>query len=212
MTPRRDISADDLATSTVDSRSLALARIISQVLSPPLVGIVGYLLLGIFLQATVPWGMGWVMIALLIQMLPLLGLYLVRRRQGKYSDADVSVRHERNELYIVGTLSVLLTIVVLVASGGPQPLISLTIGVMALGVVCGLINLVWKISMHAAAIATIATAAMVYNLVLGAVLWVCALAVGWARVRTRNHTPLQVLAGFGAAALVIFVTFSLFGF
>jgi membrane-associated phospholipid phosphatase len=33
--------------------------------------------------------------------------------------------------------------------------------------------------------------------------WIIALAVGWARVKTRNHTTMQVLAGFAAATVVV---------
>jgi len=41
-------------------------------------------------------------------------------------------------------------------------------------------------------------------------LWLCALAVGWARVRTRNHTTLQVIAGLVVAAAIISVSFAVF--
>ena len=35
--------------------------------------------------------------------------------------------------------------------------------------------------------------------------------LGWARVRTHNHTPMQVLAGFASAATVIVAVFELIG-
>jgi membrane-associated phospholipid phosphatase len=40
-------------------------------------------------------------------------------------------------------------------------------------------------------------------------LWATAALVGWARVRTRNHTPRQVIAGFAVAALVMSGAFAL---
>jgi membrane-associated phospholipid phosphatase len=83
--------------------------------------------------------------------------------------------------------------------------------VLALGLIGGVINLFWKISVHAASIASLATVALLYSRNLGIALWVCALAVGWARVRTGNHTPLQVLAGFLCAATVVLIVFQLVG-
>ena len=72
----------------------------------------------------------------------------MRLRQGGFSDADVSVRHERNELYLFGIVSVLLTIGLLLTFGAPRPFLALTVGMLGIGVICGLINLTWKISMQ----------------------------------------------------------------
>jgi membrane-associated phospholipid phosphatase len=82
---------------------------------------------------------------------------------------------------------------------------------LALGLIGGVVNLFWKISAHSTAVASAATIALLYSPALGIVLWVCALLVGWARVRTRNHTPMQVLAGFCSATVVVLVVFQLFG-
>ncbi|NJN68787.1 MAG: phosphatase PAP2 family protein [Chloroflexaceae bacterium] len=71
----------------------------------------------------------------------------------------------------------------------------------------GLINLFWKISAHATAVAMLATVTVVYTPFLGLLLWVCALAVGWSRVRTRNHTPLQVTAGLGLTSTIVIGVF-----
>jgi len=64
---------------------------------------------------------------------------------------------------------------------------------------------------HSASIAATATVALLFWQGLGLLLWLCALAVGWARVRTGNHTPLQVLAGFLSALIVVLVVFQLVG-
>jgi len=82
---------------------------------------------------------------------------------------------------------------------------------MALGLLGGVVNLFWKISAHSTAIASSATIALLYWPPLGAALWACAVLVGWARVRTHNHTPMQVLAGFASAATVIVAVFELIG-
>jgi membrane-associated phospholipid phosphatase len=113
-------------------------------------------------------------------------------------------------MYLVGTTSVLATVLVLVLASAPLPVLALTVGILVLGILCGVINLFWKISMHAVAIAMLATVGVLYSATLGALLWLCALAVGWARVRTRNHTTLQVIAGLVVAAAIISVSFAVF--
>jgi membrane-associated phospholipid phosphatase len=188
-------------------RSLSIARILSQGFNPFVNGIASYLIVALM---TPPSGLTWAALALGIQLVPSMTLYTVRLRQGVYSDPDVSVREERNEMYLVGTASVLVTVLVLVLASAPAPVLALTVGILVLGITCGVINLFWKISMHAVAIAMLATVGVLYSATLGAVLWLCALAVGWARVRTRNHTTLQVIAGLAVAAAIISVSFAVF--
>jgi membrane-associated phospholipid phosphatase len=65
--------------------------------------------------------------------------------------------------------------------------------------------------MHAAGMAALCTVALLYAGPLGVALWGVAAAVGWARVRTRNHTPLQVLAGFLVSACILAIAFAVLG-
>ncbi|HEX5692543.1 MAG TPA: phosphatase PAP2 family protein, partial [Roseiflexaceae bacterium] len=116
-----------------------------------------------------------------------------------------------NELYLFGFVWVLIATLALGAFGLPRALLAFLFVALALGVIGGVINLFWKISVHSASIAATATVALLFWQGLGLMLWLCALAVGWARVRTGNHTPLQVLAGFLSAFIVVLVVFRLVG-
>ncbi len=205
MRQQPELSGDTLDSDEMESRSLLLARLLSQIFNPVFVTIAAYLLIG--LQTPDEAGLAWFGGIIAVQTVPSLVYYLVRLRQGRFSDADVSVRHERNELYIFGTVSVLLTIVLLLALGAPRPFLALTVGMLGIGIICGLINLSWKISMHGAAIGALATLALIHSNILGIVFWICAAAVAWARVRTRNHTPGQVIAGLAVAAVVVVASF-----
>jgi len=205
MTQQSELSPETLDSNEMESRSLTLARMLSQIFNPIFVTIASYLLIGF--QTPGETGLIWAGGIIAIQALPSAAYYLVRLRQGAFSDADVSVRHERNELYLFGTVAVLATIGLLLAFDAPRPFLALTVGMLGLGIICGLVNLSWKISMHGAAIGALATVALLYSNVLGMALWACAVAVAWARVRTRNHTPRQVLAGFVAAAAVMTTAF-----
>jgi membrane-associated phospholipid phosphatase len=207
MAQQREFTSDELSEDTLAPPRLA--RTISIVFSPPFVAIATYLFVAFAEPQPFLVGLGWALLTIVIQMLPGSILYFYRRKRGQYSDADVSRRQDRNELYLVGACAVLASVFILDWLHAPRPLEALAIGTLALGVLCGLINVFWKISMHAATIASLATITALYAAPIGAVLWVCALAVGWARVKTRNHTPMQVLAGLIAAAVMMYTSFTL---
>ncbi|MGQ9826552.1 MAG: phosphatase PAP2 family protein [Roseiflexus sp.] len=199
------LSGEALDSAEMESRSLTLARLLSQIFNPVFVTIAAYVLVGVYVPDKS--GLAWAGGIIAVQTVPSLLYYLVRLRQGGFSDADVSVRQERNELYLFGIVSVLLTSGLLLTFNAPRPFLALTVGMLGIGVVCSLINLTWKISMHGAAIGALATLALIYSNVLGIMCWVCAAAVAWARVRTRNHTPGQVIAGLAVAMVVIALSF-----
>jgi membrane-associated phospholipid phosphatase len=195
----------------IDDRGFTLGRLISQVFHPILINMLTFVVVGYYGLMNPAAGLAWSGLCVLAAVLPPTLFYIVRRRQGAYGDEDVSIRQQRNELYLVGFIWTLLATVALVALGLPRPHLAIMITVLGMGLIGGMINLFWKISVHAASIALLATVALLYSRNLGIALWVCALAVGWARVRTSNHTPLQVLAGFLCASTVVLAVFQLVG-
>ena len=202
---------DTTPAQMIEDRGYIFGRLISQVFHPVLINILTFVVIGCYGLANPAAGLAWSGLCVLVAVLPPTLFYVVRRRQGAYADEDVSIRQQRNELYLVGFVWALIATVALVALGLPRPHLAIMLTVLALGVIGGTINLFWKISVHSASIASLAMIALLYSLSLGVALWVCALIVGWARVRTSNHTPLQVLAGFLCAALVVLAVFQLVG-
>jgi membrane-associated phospholipid phosphatase len=170
-----------------------------------------FLIVGYFGLENRASGLAWAGACVLALVLPPTLFYTIRLRQGAYGDEDVSIRQQRNELYLFGFVWVLLATAALIPLGVPAPLLAVIVTALVIGVIAGIVNLFWKISVHATAIGTLATVALLQMRSLGIALWICALAVGWARVRTHNHTPLQVLAGFLAAATTVLAVFQLFG-
>jgi membrane-associated phospholipid phosphatase len=136
--------------------------------------------------------------------MPVLVLYRFRMRQGRYSDPDMSRRSDRNEVYALGAVSMLTAVVVMRYYGAPLAIVQLALDFFLIGAVCGVVNVWWKISMHASAIAAVATIATMQSRSLGIVLWLTAAAVAWARLHTRNHTPGQVAAGTILATVVVY--------
>jgi membrane-associated phospholipid phosphatase len=198
-------------TDLIENRSYALGRLLSRLFHPILMNVLTFLIAGYYGLADHMAGLAWAGACILALVLPPTIFYRVRLRQGAYGDEDISIRHQRNELYLFGFVWVLVATAALIPLGIPAPLLAVIVVALVLGIVAGIVNLFWKISVHAAAIGTLATVALLQMRSLGIALWICALAVGWARVRTHNHTPLQVLAGFLIAATTVLAVFQLFG-
>jgi membrane-associated phospholipid phosphatase len=209
MTRQPEMRPAALDNEQLDSRGYALAQWLSRVFHPLLLNILIFYLVGLFASATYREGLLWATICVLVQVLPGSTFFLLRQRSGAYSDRDVSDRRQRHELYLFGLVSLLVGVLVLPWFGMPRPFFDLLLAGLIIGAVNGFVNIFWKISAHATSVATLATVALFYSYSLGLTLWVCALVVGWARVRTRNHTPTQVLAGFGVAAGVVLAVFGI---
>ena len=133
MAQHRELAPEELTPHTIDGPSLTLARWLSFIFSPPLVTIAAYLLIAYVQPEPFVDGGGWVLMTLAIQMIPTSLLYLYRRHTGEYRDADVSVRHERNELYMVGSLSVLASVLALNYFGAPPVYRAMAICTLGLG-------------------------------------------------------------------------------
>lgn len=183
-----------------------LALGLSKYVSPFSALVTGHILAAIAVgNARVGWG--WSVLSLLIQLMPAMALYRIRLRQGRYSDPDMSRRSDRNEMYIVGGISLLTSVVVLYLADAPAPVLALAISYTLIAVASGVVNMWWKISMHASAIAAVATLATMQSRSLGAVFWLIVLAVAWSRLHTRNHTRGQVVAGTLLATTVVYVMY-----
>lgn len=206
-----DVSHETLPPSYLAGRGYALALLLSRVFHPILLNVAMFVIVGYYAQTTSWEGMKWALACIVAQVVPPTLFFTYRLRQGAYSDEDVSRRQQRNELYVFGLMTVLGGIALLLPLGLPRAFMALLLCALIVGVVCATINLAWKISVHAASIASTATVALLFSQTLGIILWICAVAVGWARVRTRNHTPLQVLAGFVVAAIVVATVFQVVG-
>jgi membrane-associated phospholipid phosphatase len=90
---------------------------------------------------------------------------------------------------------VLAGITLLVVAGAPGELVALVVAVFAGGVVSTAVNHFWKMSVHAG---VAAGSMLVLALAFGPLLLLTAVlvaAVGWSRVRLRDHTAAQVVVG-----------------
>lgn len=211
MTQQNDLTAEALRRGAVPGRGYALARTLSQVLHPVVLSIVSILFVGIVGIAEQPAGLFWALACALFQVVPPTIFFTIRLRQGVYTDEDVSDRTQRNELYIFGMLNLAVGCLLLWLLRAPTPFLAMLISATLINLLAWLTNLSWKISVHAASMSSTATIATIYAPLIGLLLWICAAALGWARVRTRNHTPGQVIAGTALAAVCVLGSFWVFG-
>jgi len=71
------------------------------------------------------------------------------------------------------------------------------------------INRYTKLSLHSAAMAG-CTAVLLWTApLIGIIMAVCAPLVGWARIRLKHHTPVQILIGWMVSMICVFVVFRL---
>ncbi|NTW02311.1 MAG: phosphatase PAP2 family protein [Oscillochloris sp.] len=211
MTQQNDLTAEALRRGAAPGRGYAIARTISQIFHPVILSIVSVFIIGIMGVEPIMRGLGWSTLCTLIQVLPPTIFFSIRLRQGAYTDDDISERSQRNELYFFSLITVMLGVGLLSLIGAPRPFVALLTSAAVINSLSWFINLFWKISIHSAGMGSSATVAALYSEPLGLLLWICALSLGWARIRTRNHTPMQVVAGLTLACTCVLGSFMAFG-
>ena len=160
MVPHSNIPQDAYETETLDRRSYALARLLSQIFHPLLLNICAFLIVGYNALSSPAEGLKWAGICIVVLELPPTIFYFVRLRQGVYADEDVSIREQRNELYLFGLIWAVIATALLAYFGAPQPFLALLVCALLFALINGGINLFWKISGHATAIGATATIAL----------------------------------------------------
>ncbi len=204
-------AVDQSGRPVARDRAYRFGRIISQIFHPIINGFASLLLIGAASPElpSARYGLGWAAACVMTLIIPQTCYFYFRLFRGDFSDDDVSRRSERNSLYITTLASTIAGSGVLSMLGVPGVFLRFLAAAVGVTAVCMVINLRWKISVHSASIATLSTLATLMVQSLGVVLWTCAIVVGWARIRTGNHTPLQVLAGWGVAVAGVILAFQL---
>ncbi|WP_433306604.1 phosphoesterase PA-phosphatase [Actinoplanes sp. CA-030573] len=185
-----------------------VARLLTEVFAPAVPAAVLPVVIGIHAAGPVQ-GLAWGLLASTFCALIPYGMIAVGVRRGRLSDRHIGVREQRTRPLLLGLLSVSVGLTLLVLTAAPRELVALIVASFAGGVVATGINHFWKSSIHTG---VLAGSAVVLVLVFGPLLLVIApvvAAVGWSRVRLRDHTPAQVIVGAAIGATVAGVVFSL---
>jgi membrane-associated phospholipid phosphatase len=129
---------------------------------------------------------------------------------GRISDLDMSIRAEREKVFVIFVVCFVLGTITLWLLGAPSILTASMAGYAISSLVVQWITRYWKISTHALGITAPLVALWALYGSRPLPFFVLIPIVGWARVYLRAHTLLQVLAGTALAAISTFVTFRLF--
>ncbi len=179
-----------------------LARVVTELTAPAPMLLALLLAVGAASSSSVVAGLGWgATAALFFSIAPFIGIVAAVLR-GRLTDHHVTVRQQRPLVIVLSLASFVAGLVLLDRLGAPEQLVAVMGALLAAAVVGLLITLVWKISMH---MAVAGCAAAVLPMVVGpiaAVVWPALVGIAWSRIRLRDHTPAQTVAGAIIGALV----------
>ena len=177
------------------------ARCISHLLCPPCVAVGGIMLATVAQPSAKGWWCAavYVTLAVLAPILVLLWLF----QRGQVSDLDVTQRREWPKPFIAALCGATVAWGGLQAVGAPVLLIQFAAAHMAVLATILLITVSWKISVHSASAAGVAT--LIFSM-LGAHVFAFTpvVLVAWSRLYLKRHTFMQVLAG-GILGMIVFM-------
>lgn len=185
------------------------AEVVSYVFHPLLVVIPTLVIAMVRLGSTLGQAIFWTVLSIVIVNLPMALLLLWGVRSGKYTDASVSVREQRTSIYAVGGICLVILLAVLIISKAPVVIIACLISAVIATALGYWVNRYTKLSLHSAAMAG-CTAVLLWTApLIGVIMAVFAPLVGWARIRLKHHTPVQILIGWMVSMICVFVVFQL---
>lgn len=182
-----------------------IARIVSNVISPPVMFAILGLVLALHVAPPVP-AFAWAAVyGFFVSLAPILFvLYLLHT--NRVVELHMSNTSERHLPYLVAILGSLVVIGLLLFFQGPSLLVCLSLFNLLTLVTIGLINLRWLISFHAAAAMAMATiVALVFGPLAGVAAAPLVILIVAVRLYLRRHTVGQVLAGLllGATSVLV---------
>jgi membrane-associated phospholipid phosphatase len=211
MTQQTQPAANGLSGDSNDGPGYLFGKRVSAILHPVPLSIISIYLTTLGAPTARSAALLWATFATLLQVVPMTIFFRIRLRQGAYSDEDVSIRTQRSELYLVGLVTLVLGLLATVVYSGPAALAAMLLSAILINVIGFTINMFWKISVHAASIGTTAMLATIYLPLFGGIMWLLAVLLGWARLRTRNHTLMQVIAGIALSIFAVLASHRLYG-
>jgi len=182
------------------------ARVVSMLFTPFYLPLVGLMALFLFSYlGLMPWGYKLqvlTLVYLLTILLPTVLIHLYRRYQG-WNLIELGHKERRVVPYVISILCYFCCVYLMDLVHIPHFMGTIVSAALSIQVVCALINVWWKISTHTAAIGGMTGALFVFGEVFGfnPVWWLCAVILlagilGTSRMILRQHTLLQVVAGY----------------
>ena len=187
------------------------ARVMSIVFTPFYLPLVGLIALFTFsYMAMMPWRYKLLVLALVYGftiLLPTVLIHVYRRYQG-WTLIELGAKERRMVPYILSILCYFSCYYLMNVLHFPHFMSRILMAALLIQVICALINVWWKISTHTAAIGGVAGALMAFAIIFdfNPVWWLCVVfliagLLGTSRIILRQHSLLQVCAGFVVGAV-----------
>jgi membrane-associated phospholipid phosphatase len=194
-------------TNTTVARADRPAALLTNLFAPAHLVIGLLLIVGVVSHPSPLRGLAWgASAALFVGVLPYAWvLHAVRR--GRFPSRHIPDRIQRMLPLAVAAAAVVVGLLTLAILGAPRPLVALIFAMLAGLAVTAAVTRYWKISLHTGVAAGTAT---ILTIVFGPALLatgVVVAAVGWSRIRLRDHTPPQVILGALVGAVVAALVF-----
>lgn len=192
------------------------ARIVSMLLTPFYLSVVGVLAIFVFSYlSTFPWQFKIslvLMVYLFTVLIPTLLIHIYRQYHG-WTLIQLGQKERRMMPYAISILCYFGCFYIMNLLHLPHLITSVLVVALVIQVLCAIINVWWKISTHTAGIGGVLGGLIAFSVVLSfnPIWWLCLTiiasgVVGSSRIILRQHTLTQVTAGFFLGLVSAFVT------
>jgi len=188
-----------------------IASLTSIIFSPFVVGLVMILLVSLESTASVFAAIKWSLILIGLSILPIYLVVICLVRSKKVDSISVNIRRQRHKIYALAVILGGAGSTTLFFLKAPVIMLALFVSGFVGGVIFLAINLRWKISIHAAFVATLVTVMTILYGFVAIIAIVLLPLAAWARLELKHHSPAQLITGMLMAPLVIMVVFYSFG-
>lgn len=193
-----DVASESMPAITEKSsvHEVRWARLVSDVLSPPVVWAVMTFPIALRDADSHARGVVWALVyVVLVCVLPVVYIaWLVAA--GEITDMHLPHRHERTRPFIATILCALVALIVLKLMNSSSKMDFYALSTLMQISLLAMITLVWQISIHTMSISgVVVTVAAWFSVAIALVLIPLVLLVAGARLRLKRHTPAQVVAG-----------------
>jgi membrane-associated phospholipid phosphatase len=170
-----------------------VARLISDVLSPPVLAAPGLMLAAWYCHD--PRGIGYAALYFVAAVMTPV-LYVVWMvRSGQIEDFHLPIRADRTRPFLVSVICGAVAWIVLEQIGAPRDFLVPILALLTQTLVLFAITLWWQVSIHTATTAGVVTFAVIACGPQSSVLFLLVPLVAWARIYLGRHTLAQTVAG-----------------
>ncbi len=181
-----------------------IARFISNLFNPFLVSFVTIIFIVLAATDSAAAALKWIAVALALSVVPVFLFILYRVRRKKLGSFLPESPEQRKVIYVFASVVAAAGCAVMWWFQAPEQLaVAFSAGLLAV-VIFMVINVYWKISLHAAFMTAAATVLTIFYGIKAAWVFLLLPPVGWARLELKLHTPAQVIWGALVAAVIIY--------